>query len=251
MRYSLAPPLVQHLAPTEPIDRVSRDPAARLPARFRPWVWVLVVGSFLAAYGFLFTVVHPFIDTRICVAHLPDPLFRLIPFDGRWYRISHELFYAVTAMSVIGLVVLAARGEHRPMLRFGLGLSLQAPMRALTMALLPLCKATVEVGHAARATIPTLNLGFARIPWLTWATNDLVFSGHVCEFLVLYFAVRAFWPRGALWGLIVFQILEAIALVATRGHYTVDIVIAVPFAFLADRLAVTLLSRLGRPRPIG
>jgi hypothetical protein len=91
-----------------------------------------------------------------------------------------------------------------------------------------------------------LNLGFARVPWLTWATNDLVFSGHVAEFLILTFAVRAFWSRGALAALAVFQVLEALALIITRGHYTADVVIAVPFAFLADRLAVAVLRRLGR-----
>jgi hypothetical protein len=123
-------------------------------------------------------------------------------------------------------------------------------MRALTMVLLPLCRATVEVGHRAREVVPTLDLGFARIPWLTWATNDLMFSGHVCEFLVLYLAVRRSWPRGALAALIAFQILEALALVITRGHYTVDVVVAIPFAFLADRLALGVLGLVGRRRAL-
>ena len=42
--------------------------------------------------------------------------------------------------------------------------------------------------------------------------------------------------------------LEALALVITRGHYTIDIVIAVPFAFLADRMSTQVLARLSRPR---
>jgi hypothetical protein len=113
---------------------------------------------------------------------------------------------------------------------------------------LPLCRATATPGHAVLASVPSLNLGFARVPWLPWATNDLMFSGHVCEFLILYLAVRSTWPRGALWALIVFQVLEALALVITRGHYTIDIVIAVPFAFLADRIAAVSLARLTRPR---
>jgi hypothetical protein len=224
------------------------DSPARLPQRFRPHVWVAVFLSFAVAYGFLFTVVHPYVDTRTCVAQLPDPLFALFPYDPRWFRVSHELFYVVTVAALAGLVTQAARGDQRPLIRFGFGISLQAVMRSLTMALLPLCRATVEPGHAARAIVPTLNLGFAKVPWLPWATNDLMFSGHVGEFLILYLVVRTTWPRGALWALAAFQVLEALALVITRGHYTIDIVIAVPFAFLADRLASALLGRLARPR---
>jgi hypothetical protein len=202
--------------------------------------------SFVLAYGFLFTVVHPYVDTRTCVAQLPDPLFAVLAYDPRWYRVSHELFYLVTAVVLAALVGQAARGDHRPLVRFALGISLQAVMRSLTMVLLPLCRATVPPGHAARALVPTLDLGFARLPWLPWATNDLMFSGHVGEFLILYLAVRGSWPRPALAGLIAFQILEALALIITRGHYTIDIVTAVPFAFLAYRMALTALERFTR-----
>lgn len=211
-------------------------------------VWAATALGFVAAYGFLFTVVHPFIDSRPCVARLPDPLFPLIPYDGRWYLISHQLFYVVTAATLAALFFQVARGEHRPLVRFAAGISLQALFRSVTMALLPICKATIEPGHPGATHIDTLNLGFARVPWRAWATNDLIFSGHVGEFLILYFAVRAFWPRWGLIGLIVFQVLEAIALVATRGHYTVDIVIAIPFAFFTDRLIVATLARTGRAK---
>jgi hypothetical protein len=224
------------------------DGPARLPMRFPPAIWAMVLASFAVAYGLLFTVVHPYVDTRVCVARLPDPLFALLPFDTRWYRVSHELFYVATAAALAALFAQTARGDQRPLVRFALGISLQAVMRSVTMALLPLCRATVTPGHAVLTTVPTLNLGFARVPWLPWATNDLMFSGHVCEFLILYLAVRTTWPRGALWTLVVFQVLEALALVITRGHYTIDIVIAVPFAFLADRVATMTLARLARPR---
>jgi len=210
--------------------------------------WGVVLASFVLAYGLLFTIVHPYVDTRVCVAQLPDPLFALMPYDGRWYRVSHELFYVVTAATLAALFFHALRGDQRPLLRFGLGISLQAVMRSVTMALLPLCRATVMPGTAAKAAVPGLNLGFAKLSWLPWATNDLMFSGHVCEFLILYLVVRKTWPRGALWALIVFQVLEALALVITRGHYTIDIVIAVPFAFLADGMSTHVLARLSPAR---
>jgi hypothetical protein len=45
---------------------------------------------------------------------------------------------------------------------------------------------------------------------------------------------------------VVFQILQAYGLIATRGHYTIDLVLAVPCAFFADSMAVELLDRIAR-----
>jgi hypothetical protein len=241
VRYIPAGPVfLQHFTKR---PQITPDLAACLPARFPPAVWAAAASFFVCAYVFLFAVVHPYVDTRICLAQLPDPLFAYIPYDGRWYRISHELFYLVTAAALTGLVTQAARGEQRPLLRFGVGVGFQALFRSLTMSLLPLCKATVAPGHRALEHVPTFSIGPLTVPWRAWATNDLVFSGHVAEFLILFFAVRTTWPRTALAGLVVFQVLQAVALIATRGHYTVDLVIAVPFALLADRLGVWLLGR--------
>jgi hypothetical protein len=222
---------------------------ARLPAR----VWVATTLAFVAAYGFLFTVVHPLVDTRRCLTQLPDPLFAILPYDHAWYLVSHELFYLVTVVSLTALVARTARGDHWPLVRFAAGISLQAALRSITLALLPICRATVQPGHAALDHVPTLDLGLLRIPWRTWATNDLVFSGHVGEFLILSFAVWRVWPRRARAALVAFQLLQAVALIATRGHYTVDIVIAIPFAFFADRVtigALTLWARAPRAAAI-
>jgi PAP2 superfamily C-terminal len=233
---------------------VAVDPIARLPARLPLSVWAASGLAFLFAYGFLFIVVHPFVDTRACLAQLPDPLFSLLPFDERWYRISHELFYVVTAVCLTVLVRQSIMGEHRALVRFAAGISVQALLRSITLVLLPLCRATIAPGHAALAAVPTIDLGFMRLPWRPWATNDLVFSGHVGEFLILSLAVAPFWSGRARLALALFQVIQAVALVATRGHYTVDIVIAVPFAFFADRITVATLARwtsrtvLPRPR---
>jgi hypothetical protein len=234
-----SPPLSSNAA----APGVAGDPAGRLPARL-PWsIWLTTALAFVCAYGLLFTVVHPYVDTRVCVAQLPDPLFWLIPYDVRWYRISHDLFYVVTVACLAVLAGQAVRGEHRALVRFAAGISVQAVMRAITLVLLPLCRITVAPGTAALTVVPTIDLGFMHLPWRSWATNDLVFSGHVGEFLILSLAVRPFWPGRARLALGLFQVLQAVALIATRGHYTVDIVIAVPFAFCADRLAVAALAR--------
>jgi hypothetical protein len=233
-------------SPPARLDRLSADPASRLPARLPLSVWLATAASLILSYGFLFSYVHPHVDLRRCVARLPDLLFTVLPFDPRWYRVSHELFYVVSLACLGALFYQVARGEHRPLLRFSAAVALQALLRSITLLMLPICKATIEPGHAAVDHVPTLDLGFAQIPWRMWATNDLIFSGHVGEFLILSFAVWPFWPLGARVGLVAFQLLQAIALIATRGHYTVDIVIAVPFAFFADRVTVAALARWTR-----
>lgn len=224
----------------DPVLRPRRPLPPKLPRR----AWALAIGTFVCAYGFLFTVVHPYVDTRRCVARLPDPFFVWIPFHDAWSMVTHDFFYVVTAAVMVKLLVQVARGEHRPLVRFGFGISLQAVFRALTMWLLPLCRDNVQPGTPAIIDVDSLNLGFARIPWRSWATNDLMFSGHVAEFLVLSLAVRGTWPRSAQIALAVFQILQAFALVATRGHYAIDIVVAVPFAIVSAQLADVILRRL-------
>jgi hypothetical protein len=214
----------------------------QLPPRLPTRVWIAVAVSFVAAYGFMFSVVHIAADTRPCLAHLPDPLFSFVPFDGRWYFVSHDLYYAFNLTGTLTLLIQAIRGDHRGLARFGAGLTLMAVMRSVTITLLPICKATVPVGSVFLTEIPTLNLGFAQIPWRMWATNDLIFSGHVCEFLLLSFPARLL--------LAAFQLLQAYALIATRGHYTIDVLLAIPFALLADRLAFHALRLMTRNRAL-
>lgn len=209
--------------------------------------WVFTVVAFFAAYIFMFGFAHVRADTRPCVAQLPDPLYPLIDRDNRWYFVSHTVYYWFTALGSLALIWRAYRGDHRPLARFGAALALQAVFRSTTILLLPLCKATVAPGQIPLAQTPTLDLGFAQIPWLMWATNDLVFSGHVGEFLLMWWVTRH-WPRPARAALLIFQVLQAYALVATRGHYTIDVLLAIPCAFLALAVADALLRLLSRPQ---
>lgn len=229
-----------------PLDSLG-DPVAALPRRLPLRTWLVVVGTFLCAYGMMFSLVHVAADTRACLTHLPDPLFPLIPRDPRWYYVSHEVYYVFNAAGTIALLITAVRGDHRGLARFGLGLALMALMRSISITLLPFCKITVAPGSIALTQIPYADLGFARIPWRMWATNDLIFSGHVCEFILLSFAIRDF-PRWAKRLLIVFQLLQGYALIATRGHYTIDVVIAIPVAILANDLALVIIRRLSTVR---
>ena len=81
------------------------------------------------------------------------------------------------------------------------------------------------------------------LPLRTWAVNDLMFSGHVAEFLILFLIVRRA-PVYVTGGLIVWQLAQAYALLATRDHYLVDMLVAVPFAILCERLGTAVVRRL-------
>jgi len=216
------------------------DPASLLPAKLPLRVWVLSSLAFVGAYLLLWSYVHIQADIRPCELTLRDPLFAWIPHRRSWSFVSHTVYEIFTVSAVAALVYRAVRGDHRPLVRFGAALSVQGLLRAVTILLLPLCRANLKPGTIAIDRIPTIDLGFFELPWRVWATNDLVFSGHVGEFLLLTWVTRD-WPRPARVLLIAFQVLQVYALLATRGHYTIDIVLAVPCAFLANAVAVRAL----------
>jgi hypothetical protein len=222
------------------------DGSEWLPSRLPLRVWLCAIAAFIAAYGTMWSIVHVRADTRPCLVHLPDPFFDLIPYDRSWYYVSHDVYFVFTAGAVIGLLYQAVRGDHRGIVRWGTALTFQAIMRSITITLLPICRITVAPGTIALKEIPTLDLGFFEIPWRVWASNDLIFSGHVGEFLLLYWATRS-WPAKVRVLLVLFQLLQAYALLATRGHYAIDLLIAIPCAYLADGLAMRCLVWLARP----
>lgn len=224
------------------------DPASALPRRLPLRVWVLASIAFVAVYLLMWSVVHVHVDVRPCLLRLPDPLFEVVPYGKRWDLVTHDLYEVITVASVVVLVYQAVRGDHRGLVRFGAGLAVQAMLRCATLMLLPLCRANLTAGTIALKQVPTLALGPIELPWRVWATNDLVFSGHVGEFLLLYWATRT-WHPVARALLIVFQVLQAYALLATRGHYTIDILLALPCAYFANGVVTACLLRLtGVPR---
>ncbi len=250
-----SPPRSDSELPALPAVRGGRAPAplpVQPPRRWGWPVWVAGIVAFLGSYICLFAFVHVAVDTRACLTPLPDdPLMKLIPASEGPLFVTHTLYFWFTTLATLALAAQAVRGRHEPLLRWGIGLSLQAGLRSVTMLLLPLCRIELAPGTVPFAVAPTLDLGFAKIPWRMWGTNDLVFSGHVGEFFLLSLATRH-WPRPVRVLLVAFQIAQAYSLIATRGHYTIDIVVAIPFAFFADAIACWLLDRahrsFGRPR---
>jgi hypothetical protein len=214
-----------------------------MPRRMPLPVWLIAIFAFLTVHVFMWSVVHVHADSRPCLTQLPDPLYTIVPFDPRWYFVSHQIYSTLTVLALVGLVYSALRGDERSLLRWGMALTLQAAIRSVTVTLLPICRMGVEAGTIPLRHVPTVGFGTFRIPWHAWAVNDLVFSGHVGEFLLLFWATRD-WPRPVRSGLVVFQLAQAYALIATRGHYTIDMFLAVPCAYFADSVAVKILGAL-------
>jgi hypothetical protein len=232
----------EEAAPSPP----RREPTPPLAVRFSARAWVGGVVAFLLAYAIMFVVVHPIVDTRVCSMRLDDPMFTVIPRDLRFYAITHDVYYAFNAGGTLILLAFALRGRQAPLYRWLGALTAQALLRSLTLLAVPLCRATQQPGTAPLAELPTVDLGFVTIPFRSWATNDLMFSGHVGEFVILSLLARGLLPKSVQALLLAFQLVQAYGLIATRGHYTIDILVAIPCAVLALALATLVTRRVGR-----
>ena len=214
------------------------DLPRRLPAR----LWLATIACFLVVYYLMFSWVHIWADLRPCLAPLRDPVLARIPYDPRWFELTGRGWALVTLGVGLGGVVLHARryGDHRPAIRWGIALTIMAVLRSLTILLIPACRADLAPGTMPLCSVPMVHLGPLAIPWHISASNDLVFSGHIAELVLLLLATRS-WPRPLRAGLWLFTAVMAYALMATRGHYFWDILAALPCAWLADRLALAAL----------
>jgi hypothetical protein len=219
------------------------DRWAALPMRLPGAAWVIAFLPVLGVYFFMFTVVHVVADTRLCLVRLDDPLMALVPHDPRWLFITVDVYVAISIAALAALLAQAALGDHRPLVRVGTGLAICGSFRAATILLVPICRWTLEPGTAALASVPTLDLGVFAIPWRVFASNDLLFSGHVCEMILLIRATRS-WPSGVRALLWAYQILQIVGLIGGRGHYTVDLLVAIPVAICADHAAYQIVRRL-------
>lgn len=179
------------------------------------------------------------------MGHLPDPLYPLIPLDQRWFVISVDMYTWLTVGITLALFAQAYLGDHRPILRWGVALAAVGLLRGLTILMVPICRANVPEGTCVLQSVPYADLGVVSIPWRMWASNDLLFSGHVSEFFLFLRATRS-WPRSARMAIWAYQIAQCYALLATRGHYTIDLILAIPCAYFADRMALKYMRWMAR-----
>jgi hypothetical protein len=228
----------------ETMDAALRKPS--MPMRFRWPVWVIVISVLVIVHLVLFGYVQNMVDMRRCIGYSPDPLFRFIAFNERWRFVTMTMYGLVVATAVLAMIVQAVRGLEFPFLRLAIASSITSTIRIATLYLIPLCNPFVAAGgppplHA----FSTVHLYFFQLPFRPFALNDLVFSGHTAIYLLILYA-NPQWPavvRAAFAG---FILLMMYALIATRDHYTVDLLLAIPCSFFADRVALALLDRVRR-----
>lgn len=222
------------------------DVCCGLAQRYRWPLWVCVFTLFVVVHYALFGVVHNLVDTRVCIGYSPDPLLRIIPPDTRWELVTRQLYVFMTVTFAAVVLFRAATGVHTPAVRWALALCFMSSMRMATLLLIPLCRPTiVAFGPPPLASPQMLNLHFFSIPWRIFALNDVVYSGHTALFLLLLMATRTF-PRIVRLTVGVFLVLMIYGLLATRDHYSVDILLAFPCAYFADFLACRILRVAAR-----
>ena len=213
-------------------------------------MWVAVFSGFVLVHSVLFSVVDNVVDTRACIGYSPDPLYRFIPFDTRWTLVTYGVYLILIPVCAVSALVKAVRGVHTLAVRWTLALTFMTLIRMGTVLMIPMCRPTVSVwGPAPLAGPQMVDLHMLRIPWRVFTVNDMVYSGHTAIFLLLLLAAGS-WCRMARIGLVAFMAAMIYGLLATRDHYTVDILLAFPCGFFADYLAVRILRGLG-PRWTG
>jgi hypothetical protein len=217
-----------------------------LALRYRWPVWVCVFSLFAVVHFTLFGIVHNYVDTRVCIGYSDDPLLRLIPFDLRWEIVTRQLYVVMVLTFAAVVLIQAGRGVHTPALRWALALCFMSSMRMATLMLIPICRPTVVAfGPPPLASPQMLNLYFVSVPWRIFALNDVVYSGHTALFLLLLMATCTF-PRIVRIVIAVFTAFMIYGLLATRDHYSVDVLLAFPCAYFADFLACSILRATAR-----
>lgn len=230
----------------EPIQQ-DEDPEAM--ARFRWPVWAGVVGVLVAVHLVLFGYVQNLVDMRPCVGHSPDPLMKVIPFNDGWRFVTMTMYGLVASFAVLAMFLQAFRGRQFPVIRLGIASSITSTIRMATLYLIPLCHPFVTPnGPPPLRAFATVNLYFFHLPFRPFALNDLVFSGHTGIYLLILYATPH-WPVVVRASFASFILVMMYALIATREHYTIDILLAIPCSFFADRVALALLNRMRRHTP--
>jgi hypothetical protein len=157
-----------------------------------------------------------------------DPLFHWLPLHDH-----SVLIFSVTYGSILVYFALNFKNPgfaSRAILSYAFILLLRIP----TLTIIPL-KVHPDLIFLAD---PFLN----DLIYPSRITNDLFFSGHVA--LLCIFAQLSRFR----WVFIFTTILLALLLLIQRVHYSIDVIGAIPFAFLAVRLSDLLRYKMGMKR---
>ena len=224
------------------------DDVSRGKVRFAWSAWSAALVVLVVVHLALFGYMQNLVDIRPCIGYSPDPLMKVIAVDHRWQIVTVTLYLWVAVTILLAMIYQAIRGLHYPLMLLIVASSITSTMRIATLYLLPLCNPLVAPGGSPPLqTNSTVDLGFFLLPFRPFAVNDLVFSGHIGIYLLIFYTAWH-WPDRIRLALVGFIILMMYGLIATREHYTIDLLLAIPCSFFAYSVAKFLLVQLSRTR---
>jgi hypothetical protein len=185
----------------------------------------LLVGLFFVI-SILFT--FPFFFQAIEKRHgivMPDPVLQLLP----PHNVSLAIFIIIWAISLLA-VVRAARNPQM-FLTFIWGYIILCMFRFLSITLVPLDPPQGLIG----LTDPISNFFYGE----KFVTRDLFFSGHTSTVFLLFFCFPGKIERKVA---LIGTICVALLLLIQHVHYTLDVVMAFPFTWIAFRISRWLVA---------
>lgn len=183
----------------------------------------------LAAVLTVFPRFLAYIESRPGVRIADPVLYLFTPLDLTW--VTFALIYAGL---VVALIVLS-----RHPVRFLLALQAYTIMVVVRMVVMYVAP------FEPPATMIPLNDPFVQLFGSGQIlTKDLFFSGHTATLLVLAFAADRPWLRFSYFAM---AGLVGVCVILQHVHYTADVLVAIPFAYLAYRLASVLVSFIAPP----
>ncbi len=164
----------------------------------------------------------------------PEPLLEHLPARD----VSLPLFALLYALIVLALLVLVRHPER-------LVRGLQAYLLLLLLRMATMALVTLEPPPGLVPLHDPVIQHF--YPGNEPFTKDLFFSGHVATLCLLAFAVPRSRLRGLLWGC---AVLVAAAVLVQHIHWTIDVLAAPLFAWIAWRGGGLMMGLCLRRRPV-
>lgn len=179
----------------------------------RSLIGLLLGMASFAFGGWLITRFFVLQQARIQEVGIPfdDPLFKILPS----YDVSVPIF-SITYGSILLFLATNFR-QIEKIAMFGFAAGLLQLFRILTLFLVPL--------DVPQDLVPLNDPFLNELIYPGDITADLFFSGHTATIFILYFITKRWW-------FLVLGIGLMFLLMIQRVHYSIDVLTAIPFAFV-------------------
>jgi membrane-associated phospholipid phosphatase len=199
---------------------VGKNPWQHQIYRTRFWVIICLLSITMLALPYFLTYIQTRPGTQ-----LYDPLLSRIP----CYNLSIPIFTAM--YTLIGVVIFYSWTNSWSFFRFATAYVIMVYMRMITIYFIPL-EPPIGVVYLDDPFIDYMYQG-------TQVTKDLFFSGHTSTVYLIYLV---FYYSGVKWFSITVTIAVAIMLLLQHIHYTIDVVGAFFFTYLAYKSSYLIFS---------